>query len=238
VGYEQTDSKQTDSKQLASEQPASGDLNELPEPLPFGTAADGQPDSHAGSELPAEPEPIEPLAPAAPATIDVAESGYQNAETQYADEPNLKSIREIKPFLDYKAGSLIDQKLEPEYMAPPEVELGKVADATRNNAAILYQWQASNLNHYPLYFEDPHLERYGHMHHELVQPFVSVGRFGLQRVGLPYQMTIDPVCKERYTLGWYRPGECAPKQTDQIPWNSTAALNQAAVVTGMFFALP
>ncbi len=167
--------------------------------------------------------------------VDAVESAYQKVD---ADPRNLKSIRDIQPFADYQPGTHIEQDLDPEFVAPAEVELGEVSDGARNYEAILYQWQASNLHHNPLYFQDPGLERYGHVHHELVQPFVSVGKFGLQLAGLPYQMTIDPVCKKQYALGWYRPGECAPKQTHQIPWNSTAALNQAAVVTGLTFAIP
>lgn len=167
--------------------------------------------------------------------VDAVESAYQKVD---ADPRNLKSIRDILPFADYQPGTHIEQDLDPEFVAPAEVELGEVSDGVRNYEAILYQWQASNLHHHPLYFQDPGLERYGHVHHELVQPFVSVGKFGLQLVGLPYQMTIDPVCKKQYALGWYSPGECAPKQTHQIPWNSTAALNQAAVVTGLTFAIP
>jgi hypothetical protein len=167
--------------------------------------------------------------------VDDVESAYQKVDS---DPRNLKSIRDIQPFHDYQPGTHIEQDLDPEFLAPAEVELGEVSDGVRNNEAILYQWQASNLHHHPLYFQDPGLERYGHVHHELVQPFVSVGKFGLQLIGLPYQMTIDPVCKKQYALGWYRPGECAPKQTHQIPWNSTAALNQAAVVTGLTFAIP
>jgi hypothetical protein len=167
--------------------------------------------------------------------VDSIESAYQKAD---ADPRNLKSIREIEPFHDYQPGTHIEQDLDPEFVAPAEVELGEVSEGARNYEAILYQWNASNLHHHPLYFQDAGLERYGHVHHELVQPFVSVGKFGLQLIGLPYQMTIDPVCKKQYALGWYRPGECAPKQTHQIPWNSTAALNQAAVVTGLTFAIP
>jgi hypothetical protein len=175
----------------------------------------------------------EPLSDAA--GVETVESAYQKVD---ADPRNLKSIRDIQPFHDYQPGTHIEQDLDPEFVAPAEVELGEVADGVRNYEAILYQWNASNLHHNPLYFQDAGLERYGHVHHELVQPFVSVGKFGLQLVGLPYQMTIDPACRKQYALGWYSPGECAPKQVNQIPWNSTAALNQAAVVTGLSFAIP
>lgn len=167
--------------------------------------------------------------------VATVETAYQNED---ADPRHLKSIRDIQPFHDYQPGTHIEQDLDPEFVAPAEIELGEVSGNLRGHEAILYQWQASNLHHHPLYFQDAGLERYGHVHHDLVQPFVSVGKFGLQLVGLPYQMTIDPICKREYALGWYSPGECAPKQTYQIPWNSTAALNQAAAVTGLVFAIP
>lgn len=218
----------------------SGSAPNLPdEPSVFVLVS--QDDNEGPSEVP--PAPVDsfgsdlfrPLPNAEESGAATTDSAYQEAE---ADPRNLKSIREIKPFQDYQPGTHIEQDLDPEFVAPSEVELGEVSDGVRNYEAILYQWQASNLHHNPLYFQDPGLERYGHMHHELVQPFVSVGKFGLQLVGLPYQMTIDPACRKVYALGWYRPGECAPKQTHQIPWNSTAAINQAAVMTGLHYAIP
>jgi hypothetical protein len=65
-----------------------------------------------------------------------------------------------------------------------------------------------------------------------------VGKFSAQLVGLPYQMGIDPPCKRIYPLGYYRPGECAPKLHYQVPWNTRAALIQAGVTTGMFYLIP
>jgi hypothetical protein len=105
----------------------------------------------------------------------------------------------------------------------------------RNFAHIHYCWEPSNLYHYPLYFEDFALERYGHSRHALIQPFFSAARFATQFVGLPYQMSIDPICKERYTLGWYRPGACVPHMYYQVPWNTQAALTEAGVLTGAYF---
>ena len=104
--------------------------------------------------------------------------------------------------------------------------------------ATVKPWEAANFFYYPLYFEDPALERYGHTHHPLIQPFVSVGRFGTQLVALPYQMTIDPPCREVYSLGWYRPGDCAPKLHYQVPLNAHAAVVEAATITGLVFLIP
>ena len=99
-------------------------------------------------------------------------------------------------------------------------------------------WEPTNFYYYPLYFADPALERYGHTYHPVVQPVASLARAGVQFVLLPYQMTITPPCKQEYPLGWYRPGECAPKLHYQIPLNAKAAVVEAAVVTGLFFAIP
>jgi hypothetical protein len=99
-------------------------------------------------------------------------------------------------------------------------------------------WEPTNFYYYPLYFSDPALERYGHTYHPAVQPVASFARAGVQFLLLPYQMTITPPCKQEYPLGWYRPGECAPKLHYQIPLNAKAAVVEAAVVTGLFFAIP
>jgi hypothetical protein len=69
----------------------------------------------------------------------------------------------------------------------------------------------------------------------LIQPFFSAAKFAVQFVGLPYQMSIDPVCKRRYVLGWHRPGQFVPYKCYQIPWNTQAAVTEAAVLTGAFF---
>ncbi len=105
----------------------------------------------------------------------------------------------------------------------------------RSFGQINYCWEPSNLYHLPIYFEDFALERYGHTRHHLVQPFFSTGLFATQLLGLPYQMTIDPVCKKRYVLGWHRPGACVPYRYYQIPWNTEAAIVQGAAVTGGYF---
>lgn len=117
---------------------------------------------------------------------------------------------------------------------PEEVQLSKDYLGQRNFGSIKYCWRASDLWNYPLYFEDFELERYGHTR-GCLQPLWSVGKFGVQLFGLPYQMTIDPICKKRYSLGYYRPGACVPAKYYQIPWNPEAALVEAGVVTGGYY---
>lgn len=106
---------------------------------------------------------------------------------------------------------------------------------TRAFPHIHYCWEPSNLYHNPLYFEDFCLERYGHTRHYLLQPIVSTSIFAVQLLGIPYQASIDPIWKKRYTLGWHRPGKFVPYKYYQVPWNTEAALTEAAFVTGGYF---
>lgn len=167
---------------------------------------------------------------------------------------DLKRITAILPFHDYEPDPEIREndpcanlcprpdgcppsEGEPP-LCPEELPLTDQTYPGRLLPESVFAYTASNVFHNPLYFEDVQLERYGHTYHHLIQPFDSVGLFGLQLLGLPAQMTIDPICKKMYPLGYYRPGECAPKLHYQIPWNTRAAINQAAVTTGAFFIFP
>lgn len=168
---------------------------------------------------------------------------------------DLKPITDIRPFFAYEPDPDVHRgdrctnlcprpagcpprrgEYGPE--CPEEVSFDDIPFGGRYFPNTQYTWLATNFFHYPLYFEDVPLERYGHTHHELIQPFASVGKFGLQLVGLPYQMTIDPVHKCMYTLGFYRPGECAPKLHEQVPFSLKAAAVQAGVTTGLIYAIP
>ena len=157
------------------------------------------------------------------------------------DTYELKKITSILPYYDYQPDKMDEEDQEGPRPEEDEEYKDKLSDEMyegREIADSLFTWQASNLYHNPLYFEDPPLERYGHTYHELAQPFVSVGKFGVQLIGLPYQMTIDPVSKKMYTLGWYRPGEVAPYKFYRVPWNTKAAIVEGGVLAGLVFLIP
>ncbi len=204
-----------------------------------------------------EPAPILPTEERIAALPNTQGQPSNDAVPEPVTSPTqLKRISDIQPYFDYQPVSAIKGEVcwdlcpRPDGMpckpdengnmpeCPAEFKLSDAAYANRMFSDCLYQWQATNQWHNPLYFEDPALERYGHVHHGCAQPFVSVARFGVQLAGLPYQMTIDPVCKRMYNLGYYRVGECAPKKYYRIPWNTHAAVNEAAVWTGLFFLFP
>jgi len=110
--------------------------------------------------------------------------------------------------------------------------------ATRGWAPLTFTWKASALCHKPAYFEQVHLERYGHSLGPYLQPIVSGAHFFLTVPTLPYKMGLYPPNECLYTLGYYRPGSCAPYMLDPFPISLRAALYQAGAVTGAVFVLP
>ena len=105
-------------------------------------------------------------------------------------------------------------------------------------ASTDFTWKASSLCHKPLYFEDVHLERYGHSWGPRLQPFLSGAHFFLSVPTLPYKMGLYPPGECIYTLGYYRPGSCAPYMLDPLPLSIRAALAQGAAWTGAAFVIP
>lgn len=165
------------------------------------------------------------------------------------DDARPKPISAILPYYDYspngedpceilcpRPDGCPDDDLTK--LCPELVELPNVHFESRAFADAHVFWEASNLFSNPLYFEDAPLERYGHTHGPIIQPLVSVGKFGAQLVGLPYQMALHPIHEHRYAIGWYRPGECAPYKYYLPPWNARAALTAGAAYTGLIFLIP
>ncbi len=100
------------------------------------------------------------------------------------------------------------------------------------------QWAASGLCHKPLYFEQVQLERYGHETGPVLQPLISSAHFFGNIAVLPYKMGIHPPEECQYSLGYFRPGDCAPYMIQPIPWSLRGAAVQAAVVTGGAALIP
>lgn len=103
---------------------------------------------------------------------------------------------------------------------------------------VTYMWKAAANCHKPLYFEQHHLERYGHSWGPCVQPLVSGAHFFTRLPVLPYCMGITPPNECLYPLGYYRPGNCAPYMVDPIPFSWRAALFQAGATVGTAAFLP
>lgn len=113
---------------------------------------------------------------------------------------------------------------------PCDCVLGRDFDSPnyvrRDFAPTLFTWKAAGLCHKPLYFEDVQLERYGHSWNPVLQPFVSGAHFFVSVPLLPYKMGLKPPHECVYTLGYYRPGNCAPYMFEPIPLSLRAAVWQ------------
>ncbi len=111
---------------------------------------------------------------------------------------------------------------------PCDCRLGRDFDspkfAGRNFAPTLFTWKAAGTCHKPLYFEDVQLERYGHSWNPVLQPFMSGAHFFVSVPLLPYKMGLRPYNECVYSLGYYRPGSCAPYMFDPIPLSLRAAV--------------
>jgi len=205
------------------------------EALPGLPRADGMPRSDEDSA--AQPDmglPLEP--PLAPESMEgvyegtLGEPFVQGRATlmdQCPSPQDLKSISELNTDIRAEDGDF-----------PPECSLGERAYEPRVWTPTCFTWKASGLCHKPLYFEDVHLERYGHSWGPFLQPVISGGHFFLTVPVLPYLMGLNPPSECMYTLGYYRPGSCAPYMLDPLPLSIRAALFEAGAWVGAVAAIP
>jgi hypothetical protein len=121
---------------------------------------------------------------------------------------------------------------------PTECMLKEHTFTPRAWTPTTFTWKASGLCHKPLYFEDVSLERYGHSWGPYLQPIISQGHFFVTIPVLPYFMGVYPPNECMYTLGYYRPGSCAPYMLDPLPISVRGALWEAGVWTGAAYLVP
>jgi hypothetical protein len=104
---------------------------------------------------------------------------------------------------------------------------------------VTYRWQAANICHWPIYFEEPMLERHGQQRcPTYIQPVVSGTKFLSNLLLYPYKATLQPACENRYTLGHFRPGSPAPLLHDTLPWSPRAAAVEGLAATAVAVGLP
>jgi hypothetical protein len=124
---------------------------------------------------------------------------------------------------------------------PCDCKLGENVEAPefpgRHFSRTCFAWKATGTCHKPLYFEDVQLERYGHSWNPVLQPFMSAGHFFVSVPLLPYKMGLNPPRECMYTLGYYRPGSCAPYVLEPIPLSLRAAIWEGLGVTGWAFLM-
>ncbi len=105
-------------------------------------------------------------------------------------------------------------------------------------APLPFYWEAPEIWHNPLYFDDVLLERYGQTSSYRWQPYMSGAHFFLQFPILPYKMTVDRPFACKTNLGYYRPGSPTPCIGRRLPLQDDAALVEAATWVALVFILP
>jgi hypothetical protein len=162
-----------------------------------------------------------------------------------AEEPCAEEKRDCRVKLDQLledrlAGIDLDIRVggRPGNDYPCECRLEGEDYEPRRFAATTFTWKAAGYCHKPLYFEDWQLERYGHSHGPLADPFFSAAHFFVTLPVLPYKMGVELPWECVYPLGYYRPGSCAPWMVPAVPISARGFAVEAATITGLVFLLP
>lgn len=103
---------------------------------------------------------------------------------------------------------------------PEECNFESERFVMRDFRLTTFTWAAAGTCHKPLYFEEVAVERYGHSMGPIVQPLVSGVHFFGNIAMLPYHMGQNPPNECMYTLGHYRPGDCAPWLVPGFPFTT------------------
>jgi hypothetical protein len=121
---------------------------------------------------------------------------------------------------------------------PFDCGLGNSQFVPRSWPQVTYMWKASGLCHKPLYFEQVQMERYGHSWGPILDPVMSGAHFFTTFPILPYKMGLMTPNECVYTLGYYRPGSCAPYMVEPLGFTWRAAAFEMGAWTGGAFAIP
>lgn len=121
---------------------------------------------------------------------------------------------------------------------PHECGLGAETYTPRNWSQSTFTWKAGSTCHKPLYFEQVGPERYGHTWGPVLEPIIEGAHFFVTIPLLPYEMGVELPGECIYSLGYYRPGSCAPFMLDPFPLSVRGALFEGAAVTGAVLLVP
>lgn len=151
------------------------------------------------------------------------------------DGPDFRPMTALSLSIDPPAGALPqDRAVEHFSLAGTHAHL---PGTQRLWCGSSYYWDASLLNHQPLYFEDVNLERHG-FSYGLLQPLVSGVKFFGTIPSLPYRMTAEPPQLTYFSLGEQRPGSHANYVHEVPPVDAQAAGAQALTIVGLVFIIP
>jgi hypothetical protein len=211
--------------------------------VPPANLDEGRP-AKSKAQGPAELDVLAPAATAPPspqgqsAERSQAVDGGRALEKLLVEGPQA-SLAPCRTSADLKKISEISYNITPEVGSlPQECSLGGGPFQRRCFVPMTFTWKASGLCHKPLYFEDEDLDRYGHTWGPFLQPVLCGAHFFASIGMLPYNIGLQPPTECIYSLGYYRPGSCAPYKIDPMPITVRAAACEAGAATGIYFFLP
>jgi hypothetical protein len=179
------------------------------------------------------------------AAVCVASAAEEPADKTATKEPCAEEAKDCRSKLDELlqdrlAGIDLDIRVggRPGNDYPCECRLEGDEYEPRRFASTTFTWKAAGYCHKPLYFEDWQLERYGHSHGPLADPFFSAAHFFVTLPVLPYKMGVELPWECVYPLGYYRPGSCAPWMVPAVPISLRGFAVEAATITGIVFLVP
>jgi len=246
-------------------EPAEQDIAE--DSVPVRTAkGTSNPVRQAAAQQPAEERSLLPALPgegeSAPAPaprrpyLEPAPGSAEKAPTQLAPMPlplNEGEAQKLEEKIAYDCKAAreelrrkklsdisldIDVRARKGFEVPHDCQLSDTAFEPRNWECSDFVWTASGLCHKPLYFEERHLERYGHSTSPYTQPLLSGAHFYGSVVMLPWNMGLKLPNECVYALGHYEPGDCAPYMIPALPITARAALFEAGAAVGLIYLLP
>jgi hypothetical protein len=182
--------------------------------------------------------PNEPYTPSEPNDSSMAPSSALSCESNLADCRRGIADLQARGISTIKVGLLIEGVEGEDF--PCECKLGREFSPPfepRNFSQVVFHWKATGVCHKPLYFEDAQLERYGHSWNPILQPVMSGAHFFASVAFLPYNIGLNHPQECIYTLGYYRPGSCAPYMIEAIPFSWRASITEALALTGFGFML-
>lgn len=156
-------------------------------------------------------------------------------EAKQIEGSETKSLQQISLNIAPTQGDLPADRAEEQFDAA-RLQV-HIPGSHRQWCGTSFYWQASLLNHQPLYFEDVNLERHG-FSYGCWQPLVSGAKFFTRVPALPYLMTAYPHHETEYTLGETRPGNHAWYVAERLPLRLDAAAVEAGAVLGLVFLIP
>ncbi len=140
------------------------------------------------------------------ATVEIVPQ-QEASDDRRAPTPTGADIPAVKPLREISFNISVTGEAPANVTAPASgpIETAGGREVRRGFADSMYFWQASNVVHRPLYFEQRYVERYGANFGRL-QPIASGVQFAADTALLPAKMLVHPPRECVYSLGYGRPG--------------------------------